>query len=59
MASKTVEAVLLPGIDVQVERLSDSSDVLAVEALSTARPGRCPACRKQARRTQRVSTYFR
>ncbi|WP_346139417.1 hypothetical protein [Streptomyces coeruleofuscus] len=31
MASKTVEAVLFPGIDVQVGRVSDSSDVLIVE----------------------------
>src|ERR1043166_1448860 len=50
MASKTVEAVLFPGIDVRVECVSDSSDVLVVEAASTARPGRCPDCRKQARR---------
>ncbi len=28
MASKTVEAVLFPGINVRVERVSDSSDVL-------------------------------
>lgn len=27
MASKTVVAVLFPGIDVRVERVSDSSDV--------------------------------
>ncbi|MEU6557126.1 hypothetical protein ABZ915_43865 [Streptomyces sp. NPDC046915] len=38
MASKTVEAALLPGIDVRVDRVSDSSDVLVVEAVSTARP---------------------
>ncbi|WP_328688083.1 transposase [Streptomyces phaeochromogenes] len=50
MASKTVEAVLFPGIDVRVERVSASSDVLVVEAVSTARPGRCPDCRKLARR---------
>ncbi|CAL9329990.1 ISL3 family transposase [Streptomyces sp. enrichment culture] len=57
MASKTVEAVLFPGIDVRVERVSDSSDVLVVEAVSTARPGRCPDCRKRARRTH--SSYQR
>ncbi|MDN3028359.1 hypothetical protein [Streptomyces sp. S.PB5] len=57
MASKTVEAVLFPGIDVRVERVSDSSDVLVVEAVSTARPGQCPDCRKQARRTH--SAYQR
>lgn len=57
MASETVEAVLFPGIDVRVERVSDSSDVLVVEAVSTARPGRCPDCRKQARRMH--STYQR
>ncbi|MFI8791312.1 ISL3 family transposase [Streptomyces sp. NPDC055105] len=50
MASKAVEAVLFPGIDVRVERVSASTDVLVVEAVSTARPGRCPDCRKQARR---------
>ncbi|MGW7047063.1 transposase family protein [Streptomyces avermitilis] len=55
MASKAVEAVLFPGIDVRVGRVSDSSDVLVVEAVSTARPGRCPDCRKQARRIH--STY--
>ncbi|MFD7679570.1 hypothetical protein [Streptomyces sp. NPDC060187] len=42
MAIETVEAVLFPGIEVRVERVSDSSGVLVVEALSTARPGRCP-----------------
>ncbi|MFF3611950.1 ISL3 family transposase [Streptomyces sp. NPDC002580] len=57
MASKTVEAVLFPGIDVRVERVSDSSDVLVVEAVSTARPGWCPDCGTQARR--RHSTYQR
>ncbi|MFF4512548.1 transposase [Streptomyces mirabilis] len=57
MASKTVEAVLFPGIDVRVERVSDSSNVLLVEAVSTVRPGRCPDCRKQARRIH--STYQR
>ncbi|MGW4821963.1 integrase core domain-containing protein [Streptomyces sp. NPDC004227] len=48
MASKTVEDVLFTGIDVRVERVCDSSDALVVEAVSTARPGRCPDCRKQA-----------
>ncbi|MER5403082.1 transposase family protein [Streptomyces sp. NPDC002599] len=57
MASKTVEAVLFPGIDVRVECVSDSSDVLVVEAVSTARPGWCPDCRKQAISTH--STYQR
>ncbi|MET7698677.1 transposase family protein [Streptomyces sp. NPDC005485] len=57
MASKTVEDVLFPGIDVRVEGVSDSSDVLVVEAVSTARPCRCPNCRKQARRVH--STYQR
>lgn len=54
VASKTVEAVLFPGIDVRVDRVSDYSDVLVVEAVSTARPGRCPDCRKQARRMHRA-----
>ncbi|MFJ8364094.1 transposase family protein [Streptomyces sp. NPDC093984] len=57
MASKTVEDVLFPGIDVRVERVSDASDILMVEVVSTARPGRCPNCRKQARRVH--STYQR
>ncbi|WP_413100285.1 ISL3 family transposase [Streptomyces sp. Inha503] len=57
MASKTVEHVLFPGIDVRVERVSDSSGGLVVEAVSTARPGRCPDCRKQARRVH--SSYQR
>lgn len=57
VASKTVEDVLFPGIDVRVERVSNSSDVLVVEAVSTARPGRCPDCRKQPRRVH--STYQR
>ncbi|MFF3982237.1 hypothetical protein [Streptomyces sp. NPDC001828] len=52
MASKTVEAVLFPGIDVRVECVSDSSDVLVVEAASTVRPGRWPDCREQARRVR-------
>ncbi|MFD7409918.1 transposase family protein [Streptomyces sp. NPDC059866] len=37
--------------------MNDSSDVLVVEAVSTARPGRCPNCCKQARRIH--STYQR
>ncbi|MGQ4389909.1 transposase family protein [Streptomyces sp. SAS_270] len=57
MASKTVEDVLFPGIEVRVEGVSDSSDVLVMEAVSTASPGRCPNCRKQARRVH--STYQR
>ncbi|MEU8727743.1 transposase family protein, partial [Streptomyces antimycoticus] len=57
MASKTVEHVLFPGIDVRVERVSDSSGSLVEEAVSTARPGRCPDCRKQARRVH--SSYQR
>ncbi|MFF3584648.1 transposase family protein [Streptomyces mirabilis] len=50
VASKTVEDVLIPGIAVRVERVSDSSGALAVDAVSTGRPGQCPDCRKQARR---------
>ncbi|MFF3991502.1 transposase family protein [Streptomyces sp. NPDC001797] len=57
MASKRVEDVLFPGIEVRVEGVSDSSGTLVVEAVSTARPGRCPNCRKQARRVH--STYQR
>lgn len=57
MASKTVEDVLFPGINVRVERVSDSSGGLVVEAVSTSRPGRCPDCRKQARRVH--SSYQR
>ncbi len=57
MASETVEDVLFPGIGVRVERVSDSSDDLVVEAVSTGRPGRCPDCRKQARRVH--SSYQR
>ncbi|GHH89103.1 hypothetical protein GCM10017771_37530 [Streptomyces capitiformicae] len=49
--------MLFPGIDVRVERVSDSSDVLVVEVVSTARPGWCPDCGTQARR--RHSTYQR
>ncbi|WP_416983322.1 hypothetical protein [Streptomyces sp. T028] len=55
MASKTVEDVLFPGINVRVEGVSDFSGILVVEAVSTASPGRCPNCRKQARRVH--STY--
>ncbi|MGW2637077.1 transposase family protein [Streptomyces sp. NPDC001348] len=40
-----------------MECVTDSSDVLVVEAVSTARPGRCPGCRKHARRIH--STYQR
>jgi transposase len=57
VASKTVEDVLFPGIDVRVDRVSDSSDILMVEAVSTSHPGRCPDCRKQARRVH--STHQR
>ncbi|MFJ2271612.1 hypothetical protein ACIO8F_37420 [Streptomyces sp. NPDC087228] len=48
MASELVEAVLYPGIDVRVERVSDSSDVLVMEAVTTGQPGRWPDCGKQA-----------
>ncbi|MFD9434160.1 transposase family protein [Streptomyces sp. NPDC060002] len=34
----------------RMERVSDSSVALVVEAVSTGRPGQCPDCRKQARR---------
>ncbi|MFI5688203.1 ISL3 family transposase [Streptomyces sp. NPDC051636] len=57
MASKTVEDVLFPGIGVRVEGVSDSSDTLVVEAVSTGRPGLCPDCRKRARRVH--SSYQR
>ncbi|MEU9989042.1 transposase family protein [Streptomyces sp. NPDC048045] len=56
MASKTVEDVLFPGIDVRVERVDNSSDLLVV-VVSTGRPGRCPNCRKWARRVH--SSYQR
>ncbi|NUS84151.1 MAG: ISL3 family transposase, partial [Streptomyces sp.] len=55
--SKTVEDVLFPGIGVRVERVSDASGGLVVEAVSTGRPGRCPECRMQARRVH--SSYQR
>ncbi|MFJ9901014.1 transposase family protein [Streptomyces sp. NPDC091280] len=57
MASKTIEDGLFSGIDVRVEDVSDSSGILMVGAVSTSRPGRCPNCRKQARRVH--STYQR
>ena len=57
MASKSVEDVPFPGIDVQVEAVSDSSGILVKEAMSTARPGPCPNYQKQARRLH--STYQR
>ncbi|MER6738829.1 transposase family protein [Streptomyces puniciscabiei] len=57
VASKTVKDVLFPGIDVRVERVNGSSRVLVVEAVSTARPGRCPDCPTQARRVH--SAYQR
>jgi hypothetical protein len=57
VASKTVEDVLFTGIDVRVERVSDSSDALVVEAVSTARPGWCPDCGKRAMRVH--STFQR
>ncbi|MGW3269704.1 hypothetical protein [Streptomyces sp. NPDC001056] len=42
MASKAVENVLSPGIDVRVEGVCDSSGILVVEAVPTARPGPVP-----------------
>ncbi|MFG3266332.1 transposase family protein [Streptomyces bobili] len=57
VAIKSVEDVLFPGISVRLERVSDSSDVLVVEAVSTGRPGRCPDCWQQARRVH--SSYQR
>ncbi|MGY0064816.1 hypothetical protein ACWY4P_51735 [Streptomyces sp. LZ34] len=57
MASKTVEDMLFPWIDVRVERVRDSSGSLVVEAVSTSRPGRCLDCRKPARRVH--SSYQR
>ncbi|MET8030855.1 transposase family protein [Streptomyces avermitilis] len=40
-----------------MERVSDSSDALVVEAVAVGRPGRCPDCRKRARRIH--SSYQR
>ncbi|MFE0372757.1 ISL3 family transposase [Streptomyces tendae] len=40
-----------------MERVSDSSEVLVVEAAAIGRPGQCPDCRKRARRVH--STYQR
>lgn len=40
VASKTVEDVLFPWIDVRVEGVNDSFGILVVEAVSTALPGR-------------------
>ncbi|MEU3616230.1 hypothetical protein ABZ725_28450 [Streptomyces sp. NPDC006872] len=40
-----------------MERVSDSSGALVVEAVSTGSAGRCPDCRKQARRVH--SSYHR
>lgn len=40
-----------------MEGVNDSSGILVVEAVSMARPGRCPNCREQARRVH--STYQR
>ncbi|MFE5088645.1 transposase family protein [Streptomyces mirabilis] len=57
VASKTVEDVLFPGLGVRVERVSDSSGALVVDAVSIGRPGRCPGCRKQAKRVH--SSYQR
>ncbi|MFC8670923.1 ISL3 family transposase, partial [Streptomyces sp. NPDC057199] len=42
---------------VRVERVSDSAGALVVEAVATGRQGRCPDCRKQARRVH--SSYQR
>jgi transposase len=58
MASKTVEDVLFPGVDVRVERVSDSPGGLVVEAVSTARPGRCPDCLKRARRVRSMYQHI-
>lgn len=58
MASKTVEDVLFPGIDVRVERVVDSSDALLVEAVATGRPGPVPGLPQAGKtRAQFIPTH--
>ncbi|MFI9255851.1 transposase family protein [Streptomyces sp. NPDC053069] len=53
----SLEGVLFYGIDVRLERVSVSAEVLCVEAAACGPPPRCPGCRARARRVH--SAYER
>ncbi|MEV6154696.1 transposase family protein [Nonomuraea sp. NPDC052129] len=57
MGVGSLEGVLFPGIDVRLERVSVSAEVLCVAAAACGPPPRCPSCRGRARRVH--SAYER
>ncbi|MFF3699037.1 ISL3 family transposase [Streptomyces sp. NPDC002221] len=57
MGAGSLEDVLFPGIDVRLERVSVSAEVLCVEAAACGPPPRCPDCRARVRRVH--SAYER
>ncbi|MFF5715173.1 ISL3 family transposase [Streptomyces sp. NPDC012756] len=52
-----IEAVLFPGVDVELERLSLGSEFVTVEVAARGRPSRCPDCSFRGQRVH--SSYWR
>jgi transposase len=57
MGLRAIEDVLFPGVDVDLERLIVSPELLVIEAAARGKPPRCPDCATLGRRVH--STYWR
>ena len=57
MAVRAIEDVLIPGIDVELEQLVVSPELLVVEAAARGMPPRCPDCATLGKRVH--SSYWR
>ncbi|SDT83372.1 Transposase [Streptomyces sp. TLI_053] len=57
MALDSIEDVLFPGVDVELERVTAGSDLVLVEAAACGPAVRCPDCGIRGRRVH--STYWR
>lgn len=53
----SLDELLFPGMDVRLDEVAFTADVLVVSAVACGRPPRCPGCRARARRVH--STYER
>ncbi|GHF89144.1 hypothetical protein GCM10018790_78160 [Kitasatospora xanthocidica] len=57
MALRSIEDVLFPEADVELERLTADPEVVLVEVAACGPPARCPGCGSLGRR--RHSSYWR
>ncbi|MFF5287342.1 ISL3 family transposase [Streptomyces sp. NPDC013171] len=57
MALRSIEAVLFPGVDVELERLTVGPEIVLVEVVACGPPPRCSGCGIPGRR--RHSAYWR